>query len=409
MKGILQDYMLMHKEIPVAQIQLDSVTTSIASIGVVQNPEHVPVGISMKKGKIARADLHNWWVGRAIPASRSGLNYTLERLGFSSSLALLDKCLGLSLSDQYWICPVDQTISWSDVNFFHNTFSEDVGNALFGHFDRENEINLMSPDNTSDGWLKKKWVIRDGKRYLLKGGSGTSWQEPYNEVLASKIMERLNIPHVSYTLVMQDGYPYCMCEDFITTDTELVTAWYIMRTIPKENHISRYRHYLECCDRLGIPNIQVSLDQMIVLDYLLVNEDRHQNNFGAIRNTDTLKWLRAAPIYDSGSSLWFDKPTQMIGTMEGIICKPFKSSHEEQIKLVNSFDWLDLDRLTGIEEEFRELTKGSVFIEESRSTALCRALKQRVKLLEKIVDSHHNNSMLDTSANDVKKDIAYSG
>ena len=47
---------------------------------------------------------------------------------------------------------------------------------------------------------------------------------------------------------------------------------------------------------------------MIVLDYLIVNEDRHQNNFGVVRNAETLEYLGAAPIYDSGTSLWFDKP-----------------------------------------------------------------------------------------------------
>ena len=28
----------------------------------------------------------------------------------------------------------------------------------------------MSPDNTTDGWLKKRWTVMDGKRCLLKGG-----------------------------------------------------------------------------------------------------------------------------------------------------------------------------------------------------------------------------------------------
>ena len=42
---------------------------------------------------------------------------------------------------------------------------------------------------------------------------------------------------------------------------------------------------------------------MVLLDYLLVNEDRHFNNFGIIRDANTLKWLDVAPIFDSGESL----------------------------------------------------------------------------------------------------------
>ncbi|MEJ9164849.1 hypothetical protein P4I20_30580 [Paenibacillus graminis] len=109
--------------------------------------------------------------------------------------------MGLSLSDQYWIRPFDAEINWSDINFFDNAFSDDVGNVLFGK-GSSGEMGLMSPDNTSDDWLKKKWAIMDGKLCLVKGGSGATQQEPYNEVLASRIMERLGIYRVPYTLMM---------------------------------------------------------------------------------------------------------------------------------------------------------------------------------------------------------------
>jgi hypothetical protein len=124
------------------------------------------------------------------------------------------------------------------------------------------EISLMSPDNTSDGWLKKKWKIINGKRCLIKGGSGAIQQEPYNEVIASKIMERLDIPHVKYSLIMEEEYPYSICEDFITPQTELISAWYVMQTEKKPNHISVYQHYVNCCEKLGIPKIKESLDDI---------------------------------------------------------------------------------------------------------------------------------------------------
>lgn len=115
----------------------------------------------------------------------------------------------------------EQNLKWSEINFFENNFSDDMGNILFGKVSSgemilNDEISLMSPDNTSDGWLKKKWKIINGKRCLIKGGSGAIQQEPYNEVIASKIMERLDIPHVKYSLIMEEEYPYSICEDFIT-------------------------------------------------------------------------------------------------------------------------------------------------------------------------------------------------
>ncbi len=115
------------------------------------------------------------------------------------------------------------------MNFFENSFSEDMGRILFGKSFEKGEVSLFSPDNTSDGWLKKKWVILKGKRCLIKGGSGAISQEPYNEVIASRIMDRLHISHVSYSLLMEEGYPYSVCENFVTPDTELITAWHIMQ------------------------------------------------------------------------------------------------------------------------------------------------------------------------------------
>ena len=56
-------------------------------------------------------------------------------------------------------------------------------------------MNLFSPDNTTDGNLKKKWKISAGKRVLIKGGSNPFRQEVYNEVIASLIAEKLGIDH----------------------------------------------------------------------------------------------------------------------------------------------------------------------------------------------------------------------
>lgn len=409
MADSMNKYILMHKNIPVADMELDDATCAISAVGHVYSESHVPVGIPVKKSVINRAALNEWWKGRAIPASRAGIRNALEELNLSTTQKLLEKCIGLSLSDQYWICPVGSGIEWPQVNFFEHSFSDDVGNILFGQGALNDHMSLMSPDNTSDGWLKKKWKIIDGKRCLIKGGSGATQQEPYNEVLASSIMKRLDIPHVEYTLLIEEDYPYSVCEDFITPDTNLISAWRLMQTVKKPNHVSVYQHYLDCCKTFGIPGIKESLDWMMVLDYLIVNEDRHQNNFGVVRNAETLEYIGAAPIFDSGTSLWFDKPTMMIGARAKVGCKPFKTDHEEQIKLVSSFDWLDLNALYGIDEELRELVRGSMFIDEKRCDALCRALKSRVDMLTDVVNEQRTSYAVDDCQGDVKEDIAYSG
>ena len=207
-------------------------------------------------------------------------------------------------------------------------------------------------------------------------------QQPFNEVVATIVAERLGIPHVPYTLLWDDGNPFSVCEDFITPDTELVSAWRVMQSMKKDNSTSVYRHYLNCCEALVAPGMEHAVDQMIVLDYLIANEDRHQNNFGLIRDANTLEWLGAAPIFDSGSSLGYDKLPNQILSLRGIECKPFKKTHSEQLKLVTSFDWIDFRKLEGVEQEIREVfDQAGEYMDEARKTAVISAFSSRLENL----------------------------
>lgn len=182
-------YTLMNKNNPV--IDFETQMGTILRITDTWNEEYLPIGTRTKIGIDVKI-LNHWWHGRSIPASRTGIKEALENMGIDSSKELLEKSYGLSLSDQYWIRPDHSKIQWKDINFFENPFSEDVGSALFGG---QFSGDFMSPDNTSDGWLRKKWVIQNQKRVLLKSGSGESQQEPLNEVLANMICDRLKHCH----------------------------------------------------------------------------------------------------------------------------------------------------------------------------------------------------------------------
>jgi hypothetical protein len=378
------EYTLTHRKVAVAEIEIDEETAVISRIGAVFAPEHIPIGISFKNKQPDRGDLNDWWQGRSIPASRQNIREVIKNLGVSSPGKLITRCFGLSLTDQYWANPVTNPLKWEEVNFFTNSFSEDVGNILFGGLAEGKKINLISPDNTSDGWLKKKWKIIDKKRCLVKGGSDPFWQQPFNEVMASLIMNRLKIPHVDYFVVWEDDLPYSVCGNFITPKTELVSAFYIHNLKKIKDAGMLYEHYLDCCFELGIPEARASLEKMLTVDYLIVNYDRHFNNFGAIRNAQTLKWISAAPLFDNGSSFWCNQSTaNLLGNAKS---QPFFATHEEQIKLVSDFTWLDFSDLSGIEEEFSELLRKSPLIDDARRDALCFALRDRTEMLMDFVN-----------------------
>ena len=401
---------LMHKRVQVAELELDDATGLIQRIGTVYAPDHLPIGIPIRKGVTDRAALNEWWTDRSIPASRSGVREALETLKITSTKILLVRCWGLSLSDQYWIRPEDSDLTWDSVNFFENDFSDDIGDVLFGAKKKTDGLDFSSPDNTSDGNLKKRWKIINGKRCLIKGGSNPFRQQPFNEVIASEIMERLGIPHVPYTVMWNKGAPYSVCEDFITENIELVPAWRILKTQKKDNSTSVYQHFINCCNTLGIKDAVPYLDRMIVLDYIIANEDRHFNNFGVIRHAETLEWLGFAPIYDSGSSLGYDKmPAQMRSEKE-VVCKPFKNHHSEQLKLISDFSWIDFDSLSDIGELITDVLSAEGakdYMDENRIRTIAGAAQRRIEQLSQFAISYTTLREISTE-DDVEENIAES-
>ncbi len=380
-------YTLMHKQIAVAGIDIDNATGSIQKINKLYSPEHLPVGVLVRQGNADRAALNQWWTTRSIPASRLGIGEALESMNISSPKLLLVLCHGLSLSDQYWILPDGSNLTWDKINFFQNDFSYDIGDILFGTCKNLNVMDFSSPDNTSDGTLKKRWKIINGARCLIKGGSNPFHQQPFNEVISADIMERLCISHVPYTLAWNQGVPYSVCEDFVTETTELIPAWRIVQTQKKSNSASTYLHFVNCCEALGIEEVVPFLDRMIVLDYIIANEDRHLNNFGLLRDAETLEWIGFAPIYDSGSSLGYDKMPSQIRSGKDIKCKPFKSHHEEQLKLVTDFSWIDFDSLKDVDRLIASTLSSdgaNEYIDENRIDAIIESVCQRIDDLSKL-------------------------
>ncbi|MCL2607706.1 MAG: hypothetical protein FWD92_04050 [Methanomassiliicoccaceae archaeon] len=155
------------------------------------------------------------------------------------------------------------------------------------------------------------------------------------------------------------------------------------------SHFSTIGHFVAKIEEFGIKDARKRIDMMLVLDYIIANTDRHYNNFGLIRNADTLEWLSVAPIYDSGTSMWCrDFPTAPnLVRVEG---KPFRSTQEMQIKFVKDLSWLDLDTLDGIEDEYAEILSASSSlppeINLNRNKALCSALRTRINMMRIIAD-----------------------
>jgi hypothetical protein len=189
----------------------------------------------------------------------------------------------------------------------------------------------------------------------------------------------LDIHHIKYTLTFDNGKPYSLCENFITPDTELIPARDIIEAFKKDGCDYDLTHLLRVCESLGISGVNSAINKMLVLDYIIANEDRHYNNFGFIRNAATLEWLGLAPVFDSGTSLWYN--TARVGSLTE--SKPFKKTHGEQIKLVNDLSWFDHKALEGLADEIVKIFENSEDVDEARSKKIAETVAARA---EQILD-----------------------
>lgn len=375
-------FFLMQRDHNVAVIEIAEKTGDIIDVVEVLSEQRIPFGARNIDGSFDVLSLRKWWAGRSIPASRSGLEQALENLHVPYAELLLVKCSGLSLSDQYWVTPCDTPQKWHNVNFYENDFSEDVGRALFGEEILSAQPDLCSPCNTSDGFLQKRWCIANGKRILLKAGSGIYQQEPYNELVATALYDALDMPHVSYWLVEQGGQVMSACESFADEHTELVTAAQFMRSQPQQQGVSNWQHFNDCCVSAGMQGVQNTVCNMLAADYILANTDRHLGNFGFLRNSETLEWKGLAPIYDSGTSLWQMTLTRAISAEAMVPAKPFETSQQSQLKLIAPYVDLPLERLDGFSGRVAEIFDSAIRFDDGRAVKIASAVEERIQMLQ---------------------------
>ena len=390
---------LMNKNTKILLAEYDSVNGVFSKILEIYNIEYAPYILKSfylendPNNPLFRANLSKWFRNRGIPNWRDKLDLLLYRLNIIVPTELLDKAFGLSLSDQYFLKPYNSTLKYEDINFFDNDF--DYTEFLEASFSKNSKIitkedSLKTPNNTTDGMLKKAWIIEDGTRYLLKGGYKNEILQPFNEVLATMICERLGFDHVSYTLDIYQDTVVSKCPCFITKDTELITAYQIRNDMLKHDSIDDYEEYLKKLAENGIKNAREKLENMYILDFLIMNEDRHLNNFGIIRDVNNLKWLDVCPIFDNGQSLnikYYDDDELHISG-EGRLfyeIKPF----EEIIKIVHNIKRIEVNNLVDIPEEFAKLLhkyQSITKISDKRIHNLCLLLQRQINKLKKMIE-----------------------
>lgn len=384
-------YYLLHKDDIVTMVEMDPVSGQITRVGTKVRKELLPPGGSMSPDA-----LRAWWVRRAVPARQGMIRNILQQQGIPSTQTYLMMNCGLSLSDHYWIRPVESSLGWEDVNLFTNDFRDDIGEMQFLHGDDGYEtldltgISVFYPSASTQGELQKKWVIREEKRCLIKGNYGDTCQQSVNEVIATRLHERQGrVPFVRYELcevmTAQGIKTGCICEDFADNAIEFIPAYDIVCSAKKDNALSEYEHFIRLCTRGGLEESRVRsfLEYQILTDFVLTNTDRHFNNFGVLRDSASLSLVGMAPVFDTGNSMfWNCTSLPLSDSLLSIPVSSFRRKEVDLLRYVTDHTLLDIEKLPR-EDEIGTLL-GKANLADQQIMGILTGYRKKIDLLTKV-------------------------
>lgn len=246
------------------------------------------------------ASLQSWLKHRTIPANRAYVQNFLSKNGLNENdfIGILAVCKGLSLIDSYWVTTPDDRKTFQQVNLFDNRFSQILSQIAFtGYGSSPLSRFRSSPEFTTNGMLPKAWRRINGEIYLYKGGTSgfaNTGKEPFSEFYAAQVADAMGIDHIPYGLSKWKGQLCSTCRLFTSKEISFVPA----STLISDSRITQVIAWYEA------HGWKDSLADMLVLDAVIRNTDRHLGNFGFLVDGRTNELLRPAPIFDNGLSLY---------------------------------------------------------------------------------------------------------
>ena len=379
-------YILRHRNWDAAFFTMDE-DGDLYSMEIV-SPEYMPILGNGPK------NLAEWIQNRAIPEGRADLPKILRETGCKTALEYLLQNLALSPSDSYWICPENlKGITWEEISLYQHPDGARIPLCA----SHGPTYRTIRNDSALTGALEKYNVYRQGSWHLVKSGApGIAFGlQNINEAFASMIHEKLGFAeYTKYTLHF-DGRGVCQsCSSRYFTDEnhELISAYYVTGGICGQTKTPQeaYQKYVDTCIANGLDRYYVFhfMDHMILTDFLITNTDRHWENFGILRDSDTLRFLALAPIFDSGTSMLYDDPfaktrRHLISISVHGLCH----SQGENLRLVRDKKAVDVSRLPNEQETAEFYAARGVPAERAEQIARCFELKKDVLLEFQSVDT----------------------
>lgn len=247
--------------------------------------------------------MHGWTESRTMNIGKTNAKKILNgfRIKQTNPYIIAKLFHFSSLSDCYWMKEADEPVNFDDVNLFRNSFEQAVTatallgtNTIFPKID----LKIHTPELTVQGMAAKAWIREEDGLYLYKVGK--------KELAASRILDLLQIPHVTYKKANDKKLGELADQSHIdkirNADEEIVKCKIItsekISILPWED-FQMYCAYHDIDDFGYLKQYEShAYYSMQIADYLLGNEDRHSANFGFFMDNETGKLLHLYPLMD---------------------------------------------------------------------------------------------------------------
>lgn len=241
--------------------------------------------------------LKSWLETRRNGKRRTEIARMLRNLGMTDIKSFIDISLVLTLTDTLWVKEEHSDSTWADVNLYDNEFNEIVSQTAFMGGIADLSFKIPAPEYGTDGNLSKCWIRCSDGIILLKDGTrgiDSTGYEPYSEYFVSQLENVLGIEHIEYNLDSYHDRIVSACKLITSKEVSMIPSVYYFK------NCSELPEYLDIADKLGAGE---RLRDMLVLDALTCNYDRHLNNIQFLVDSDTYEIISLAPVFDNGMGL----------------------------------------------------------------------------------------------------------
>ena len=247
--------------------------------------------ISIKNGFL----FNDWLNSRLVLSHRTNIMEMFSQIGITNIEDILQITRGVSLNDTYWVkSAVEEKTKWNSVSPYTNPLNRDIANYSFDNARVINSKKIThSPDFATSGQFPKCWKKMNGNIYLIKGGTvghAAAGNEPYSEIHADILSTYLGFNHINYEYIYYHKLNATKC---LNMCNESIGIYPLNEVFPD---VKTYSDFLDLSIKRG--EEKQALDTLL-LDYLILNTDRHLGNISYFVNNDTQELLGITPIYDN--------------------------------------------------------------------------------------------------------------